>query len=68
MAGAPLPGLTRTGNNATFTWPAGSEAFILEVTGSLAAPLNWQPVGNATGTSRALPIPPGADFYRLRKP
>ena len=68
MEGAPLPGLTRTGNNAAFTWPAGSEAFILEVAGSLAAPLNWQPVGNATGTSRALPIPPGASFYRLRKP
>lgn len=68
MAGAPLPGLTRTGNNASFTWPAGSEAFILEDTGSLAAPLKWQPIGNAPGTSRALAIPPGASFYRLRKP
>ena len=72
MPAAPLLSVTRSSGAVAISWPASSAAFVLEATGSLAAPIAWQPVGQTPvivgpDNTVTLAASPGSKFYRLRQ-
>ncbi len=64
---APSLQIVRNGNFLTISWSAGNAGYILEETGSLTAPVIWQPASGVSNNSLNVPLTLGTKFFRLKK-